>query len=69
MGRTKKLRKQIAGLEEQIRRHREKIAAEQAKPAPNPRRLRKWEKDIEILQREIDKLKARLTRKRRKRGG
>lgn len=66
MGRSKKLRKQITGLEGQIERHQEKIAREQAKPLSNLRRIRKWEKDIENFKKEIEKLHTQLVRKRRK---
>ena len=66
MSRTKKIRKQIEGLEEQIRLHQEKIEAELMKPVPNARRIRKWEKDIEVFRREIEKLERKLAKGRRR---
>ncbi len=60
MGRSKKIRKHIAGRERQIELHKEKIAEEQAKPSPYWTLIRKWEKDIAIFQREIEELIARL---------
>ncbi len=60
MGRSKKVRRRIAGLEHQIALHREKIAIEQAQSSPDWRNIRKWEKDIAILQRESERLRARL---------
>jgi hypothetical protein len=62
VGRNKKLRKHIAGRRHQIELHRQKIVEEQAKPSPDWRLIRKWEKDIVIFERE--ELKARLKRKR-----
>lgn len=69
MGRSKKIRKHIAGREHQIELHKEKIAEEQAKPSPDWRLIRKWEKDIAIFQREIEELTARLPGKRKRGGG
>lgn len=60
MGQSKKLRKHIAGRERQIELHKQKIIEEQAKPSPDWRLIRKWEKDIAIFQREIEELAARL---------
>jgi hypothetical protein len=64
VGRNKKLRKHIAGRRYQIELHRQKIVEEQAKPSPDWRLIRKWEKDIAIFAREIEELQARLKRKR-----
>jgi len=66
VSRTKKIRRQIEGLEAQIRLHQERIEAERMKPVPNARRIRKWEKDIEIFRREIEKLKRKLAKGRRR---
>lgn len=67
MGKNKRRRKQIAGLEHQIKHHKEKIAEEYDKPSPNLRNIRKWEKDTTIFQQEVERLYAQLPG-RRKRG-
>lgn len=67
MGRNRKLRKRIAGLEEQIALHRAKIERERARATPNQRLLRKWEKDIAVWERQIARLKAKLPGRKGKR--
>lgn len=69
MGRSKKLRKHIAGRERQIEIHK-KIAEERMKPSPDWKLIHKWEKDIAIFQREIEELTAQLPgRRKSKKGG
>ena len=60
MGRNRKLRKRVAGLEEQIALHHAKIERERAKAALDQRLLRKWEKDIVVWEKQIARLKAKL---------
>jgi uncharacterized small protein (DUF1192 family) len=60
VGRNRKLRKRIAGLEEQIALHRAKIERKRAQPVPNQRLLHKWEKDIAVWESQIARLKAKL---------
>ncbi|MBI1742690.1 hypothetical protein HYR54_06440 [Candidatus Acetothermia bacterium] len=60
MGRNKKLRKRVAGLEEQITLHRAKIAHERMESAPDRQLLRKWAKDITVWEKQIARLKAKL---------
>lgn len=60
MGRSKVIRKQIQGLEKQIRRHEDKIAHQLAQPYPDNRGIAKWRDDIARLRREITKLERKL---------
>lgn len=60
MGRNKRLRKQIAGLERQIAKHELKIASEYAKDYPDARGIAKWRDDIARLRREVTKIEGKL---------
>ena len=60
MGRNKRLRKQIAGLQAVIAEHHQKIARELMKTTPDRRLIVKWRKDIAVFEREIAKLLRKL---------
>ena len=68
MGRNKKLRKQIASVEFQIEEHLEKIKEEKIKLSLDPYLIHKWEKDILVFQKRIERYQAQLMRKRKRKG-
>jgi DNA repair ATPase RecN len=65
MGKNKKLRKDIHGEIRVINAHLEKIAEELEKPQPNYESIAKWGKDIDVHQRRLAKLTAKLPGRRR----
>ena len=62
MGRSKRIRKDLAGLEGALRRHQEKIEIERAKPMPDSGRIAHWEAEIRAFRKQIDRLLRRLRR-------
>jgi len=62
MGRNKKIRKNIVGWEDAVRRHEAKIETERAKPAPDLDLIEHWENEIKFFQEAIDRLLRRLRR-------
>lgn len=62
MSRNKKVRKDIAGLEREVREHREKIEREPVKPAPNAGLIVHWEGEIRAFRKKLDRLLRRLRR-------
>ena len=62
MGRNKRIRKDLAGLERALRKHEEKIEAERAKPIPNSKRIAHWEAEIRSFRKQMDRLLRRLRR-------
>jgi hypothetical protein len=66
MGRNKDLRKKIRSQLRVINNHLDKIAAELEKPYPNRERIAKWQKDVEIHQKELLKLTGKLPGKQAK---
>lgn len=66
VGRNKKLRKKITGLEEQVSKHREKIEEEKKKPQPDKGVVTHWEAEIRALQKQIEQIRCRLPEGRKK---
>ena len=62
MGRNKRIRKDVAGLERALRKHEEKIEIERARPTPNSGRIAHWEAEIQSFKKQIDRLLRRLRR-------
>ena len=60
MGRNKKIRNRIAGLERAIALHQEKIDFEQSKPHPVTKRIDDWRREIDGWKKQVDRLKKRL---------
>jgi hypothetical protein len=60
MGRNKRLRKRIAGQLRVVSAHREKIESELRKPAPDRGYIRKWEREIDIAEKNVRKLQEQL---------
>ena len=56
------LKKRIRALEERVREHHTKIAAEEKKEAPNYNRIRCWEREIEKHKLQIERALRRLGR-------
>ena len=62
MGRNKRIRKDLAGLERALRKHEEKIEIERAKPVPKSERIAHWEGEIRSFKEQMDRLLRRLRR-------
>ncbi|PYV35639.1 MAG: hypothetical protein DMG22_01735 [Acidobacteria bacterium] len=60
MGKNKQLRKRIAGLLRNVRRHEEKIEAELRKPVPDSSYIRKWEREIDTALKTVRELEEKL---------
>ena len=65
MGRNKHIKKEIAGYERTIWRHRLKIENELKKDFPDHQLLEKWRKDIKRAEARIEVLISRLERRRK----
>jgi len=66
MGTAKDLRKAIKGLQRVIDEHHRKITEEEAKPVPDWGVIRHWEREIAGFQKRLNRLQARLERRRRR---
>ena len=55
-----RLRKKIESLNKQIKKHEEKIAAEQKKMFPDEVCMRHWGKEIITFKRQIEKARSKL---------
>jgi uncharacterized coiled-coil DUF342 family protein len=66
VGRNRRLRKKIAGWEEQIVKHRRKIEEEQRKPQPDRGAIRHWEAEIKNWERQQERTRRRLPEGRKK---
>jgi hypothetical protein len=64
VGRNKKLRARLAGLEQRVREHQEKIQIELAKAPPNQTLIAHWRKEIEGWQKQREQLAHRLPSRR-----
>ncbi len=60
MGRNKKIRTRLDGLERAIAVHLKKIDAEQSKPHPNNKRIHHWRGEIDEWEKQIERLTKRL---------
>ncbi len=60
MGRNKKIKARIAGLEQAIAVHQKKIETEQAEPIANTKRINHWHSEIEGWTKQIERLTRRL---------
>jgi hypothetical protein len=60
MGKSKQLRKRIAGQLRVIAMHQHKIEAELRKPTPDSGYIRKWEREIDIARGAVRKLEEQL---------
>jgi hypothetical protein len=60
MGRNKQLRKRIAGQRRVIARHEEKIEVELRQPNPDRGYITKWQREIDIAQKNVGKLREQL---------
>jgi hypothetical protein len=63
MGKNKKLRKSIRGLERRIHQHEEKIAREKERFKPDPGLISHWESEVkgwhEQIERKLNRLPGR----------
>jgi hypothetical protein len=62
MSRNKKIRKDIAGLEREVREHHQKIENEYGKSAPDLGQIMHWETEVRAFQKRIERLLRRLRR-------
>ena len=62
MGRNKKIRNRIAGLERAIAVHEEKIEIEQSRPKADAKRIDHWYSETEGWKGQIERLTRRLRR-------
>lgn len=65
MAENRRLRKQIESMRRHVREHYEKIAAELGKDAPDYLVVEHWKKEIRAWERQIERKRARLERRRR----
>jgi hypothetical protein len=66
MGRSKKLRKKLAGLKKDSDKHREKIAAESRKAQPDWDLIAHWEREIAVSLAKQTKVERSLKRERKR---
>ncbi len=66
MGRKKRLRKRIKGLEKQVRIHEGKQDKESQKERPNTDLLNYWESETKEYQKQIEEAESMLDRKKKK---
>lgn len=66
MGRKKRLRKRIKGLEKQVRIHEDKQDKEAQKERPNVDLLKYWESETEEYAKQIEEAEGMLNRKKKK---
>lgn len=66
MGRKKRLKKRIKGLEKQVRIHGEKHDKESQKERPNVDLLNYWESETKEYQKQIEGAGSMLNRKKKK---
>jgi hypothetical protein len=62
MGKNKDIRKKIAGLQQVLTEHEEKIKNELTKPHPNRRRIELWRKQIAGFRARLERLERRIRR-------
>ncbi len=60
MGRNKRTRKRIDGLERRIRQHEQKVAEEMTRLNPDLGLIEHWEKEMRAWRGETERLKKRL---------
>ena len=61
MGRNKKIKTRIAGLERAIRVHEKKFEVERSNPHSNTRWIQHWRGEIDEWKKQIERLTERLT--------
>jgi hypothetical protein len=62
VGRNKKIRASLAGLERTIEDHKRKIAFQRAQRIPDEGLIAKWERDIAVFEEQRARLLRRLRR-------
>jgi hypothetical protein len=64
VGKNKELRKKRESFQRQIDKHERKLEQLLRTPNPNPGRVRKWRRDIEILRVQLEEVERKLPQNR-----